>query len=187
MAINGKTVAVMVSGRTPGTELDVVLRELSKEGAELVIVGTDMEALETLCLDGHRPISAGMAVGAAKEVWFDGLVVLDGGEAFVDNEIAIDFVAGFESSRKPIAALGSGSRLLIATELVEGRHLAVPPELEAEVEQAGAVAALSPIFKENRWITGRGEEEAAGVAESLVCALQDVTLSARDMENPITD
>lgn len=187
MAIIGKTVAVMVSAATPAGELDTALAELAGEGVELVIVGPDMEALEALCLDGRRPITAGMAVAAAKEVWFDGLLILDGAEAFLENELALDFVSGFETGRKPIAALGSGIRLLLATELAEGRHLAAPVELAPAVEGAGAVLALSPLFKENRWITAHGEPQAAAVAESLVCALADVKLSARDMENPITD
>lgn len=185
MRLEGKTVAVLTSDETDTQEFEPLVAGLREAGAEVVIVGPDMASLERICLVGDCPVSSGMDVESASHVAFDALVVPDGRgvDAFLHEDAAIDFVASFEAERKPIAVLGRGVLMLVAADLMENRHVAAPETLRQDIEAVGGILIVGPFFKEGddgNWITGDGRAMLSRVTESLVCALQDVTVTERE-------
>ena len=184
MRLEGKTVAVLTSDETDTAEFEPLVTGLRDEGAEVVIVGPDMVSLERICLAGDCPVRSAMDVASARRVAFDALVVPDGPgvDAFLHDNEAIDFVAAFETANKPLAVLGRGVLMLVAADRLENRHVAAPAELRQDVEAVGGILVVAPFFKDGddgHWITADGRAMLDRVTESLVCALQDVTVTRR--------
>lgn len=176
MAIQGKTVGFLVADETDTVEYEPIVRAMRQAGADCVIVAPDLESAKRICLADECPVQTGVSVETACGLWLDGLVIPGGKgvDAFLHVEEAMDLVQAHDAERKPIATIGRGILMLMAADLVDGRHASVPTEIARELEAVGGIATMSPTFKEGNWITGKGTPEVDMIAESLVCALESV-------------
>ncbi len=86
------------------------------------------------------------------------LLYIPGGKApavLKDNEAAITVVKAFVSSEKPVAAICHGPQLLAAANVIRGRRIAAWPEVQKEVEEAGATYVNAETVNDGLFTTAR--------------------------------
>jgi protease I len=189
MELKDRTVAMLVGPGTAVDELNQVHRVLSDAGAEVLLVGPTLEDIEPRMPGRGRPISVGMGIGVAKQVWFDA-VVIPGGEnieAYRGNEQVYDFLGAFDIAAKPIAAIGRGVLLLADVDLLDGRRVAVKPELAEAVKAAGAEVAPCDFCLDRPLYTACGPEGIPALLDALSVALERLQLPAKAMASPAPD
>jgi putative intracellular protease/amidase len=174
--MKSKTVGFLVADETDTEEFEPIYRALRQEGLEAVFIAPDEASLERLCVAGRCPVQTGMALSTSRRVAFDALVIPDGRgvDAFVHDNKALDFVRKLDERGTVIATLGRGALVLVAADLVDGRHLAVPDEMARDLEPMGGVVSLAGYLKEGNRISAHSREQASQVAEALACAIRDV-------------
>lgn len=190
MDLKDRTVAVLVGAGTAVDELDQVHRALTGAGAEVLLVGPTLEDIESRMASGPRPsISVGMGIDVAKQVWFDAVVIPggDGVEAYCGNEAVYDFLGAFDIARKPIAAIGRGVLLLADVDLIDGRRVAVTPDLADAVTGVGGEVAPCNFCLDRPLYTACGPEGLPALLDALMCALEQVHLPAKAVQSPITN
>lgn len=86
------------------------------------------------------------------------LLYIPGGKApasLKKNQEALALTKQFAETGKPIAAICHGPQVLAAAGLIKGRTIAAWPEVESEVQQAGATYANQPTVVDGQFITAR--------------------------------
>jgi protease I len=86
------------------------------------------------------------------------LLYIPGGkapEALKKNKAAIALTREFAESGKIIAALCHGPQLLAAADVIKGRAIAAWPQVQAEVEKAGAVYKNETTVVDGNFVTAR--------------------------------
>jgi putative intracellular protease/amidase len=189
MAINDRTVAILVGEGTVAEELNPIQQALVDAGAEVILVGTSLEALETFVLSKDVMITVGLGIEVAKQIWFDAVVIPGGASVsgYVGLESVFDFLGEFDTTGKVIAAIGDGVRLLVDAELLDGRRVAAPDALHDAVEKAGGTVAPCPFTIDRPLYTACGTDGVGALTEALVTALEHVHLPAKALANPIID
>jgi putative intracellular protease/amidase len=189
MAINDRTVAILVGEGTAAEELNPIQQALVDAGAEVILVGTSLEALETFVLSKDVIITVGLGIEVAKQIWFDAVVIPGGAgmSGYIGLEAVFDFLGEFDTSGKVIAAIGDGVRLLVDAELVDGRRVAAPEALRELVENAGGEVAPCPFTLDRPLYTACGAEGVGALTDALITALEHVHLPAKALANPIID
>jgi putative intracellular protease/amidase len=176
MTKHGTVVGFMVADETDTEEFEPIVTALRAEGMTCVVVAPDRESLERICLVGSCPVKVGFGVQTARSFNIDALVIPDGRgvDAFLHQDRALTFLRELDAKGIPIATLGRGALLMVAADLVEGRHVAVPRTLARDVEPVGGIVSLAGYLKEGTRITAQGRENALQVADALACLLHDL-------------
>lgn len=189
MALKDRTVAILVGPGTAPDELNPMQQALAGAGAEVILVGATLEALEQHVLSQDLTISVGLGIDVAKQIWFDAVVIPGGSgvDAYRGSETVYDFLGDFDTSGKPIAAIGKGIWLLIDAELLDGRRVAAPKELAPDIEAIGGELAPCPFTIDRPLYTACDASGLPALIDALVTALEHVHLPARALENPIVD
>lgn len=103
------------------------------------------------------------------------LLYIPGGkapEALKKNEGALALARSFARERKPIAAICHGAQVLAAADLVRGFRIAAWPEVQEEVEAAGAQYADEPAVTDGLFITARWPGDLPHHMAAVLKALQ---------------
>ena len=149
--LKGSKVAILCAGEVDRTALDEAKRALSAAGAVPVVIPADI------------------AIGSLRAADFAGLVLL--GACAGDGETepdAVQLVREFVSTDKPVGALGTAARLLIAADVVAGRTLTSSVELAGEIHRAGGDWVDRPVEVDATLITGRSPADLPVFADRLV-------------------
>jgi putative intracellular protease/amidase len=106
MALKDRTVAILVGAGTPAAELNPVQQALTQAGAEVILVGPTIEDLERHVLSQDLTVSIGLGIDAAKQVWFDAVVIPGGAtvEDYCGLESVYDFLGTSRSRRSGAAS-----------------------------------------------------------------------------------
>jgi len=102
---------------------------------------------------------------------YDALVIpggRDGIAALRGDQRALQFVKEFMAADKPVAAIGEGVRLLIATDALAGRVIATPPDLADDVRAAGGEIVDSAIHVDEKLITSRGSGDLGDLNAAIL-------------------
>ncbi|MDB5100104.1 MAG: glutamine amidotransferase [Cyanobacteria bacterium RYN_339] len=176
MVKHGKTVGFLVADETDTAEYEPIVDALRAAGTTCVIVAPDRTSLERICLAGSCPVRVGFGLQTARSIALDALVVPDGRgvDAFLHQDKALDFLRALDQQGVPIVTLGRGALVLVAADLVDGRHLAVPDELARDLEPMGGIVSLAGYLKEGTRISAHGGAQIGLVAEALAGVLEGV-------------
>lgn len=137
-------VAVLVAPGADQEEVERTIDTLCAAGAKVVVVAHRHETVPEQTRAGWGDVmSVDEALDQAVPGQFDALFVP---EQHIPDTLrrdpqAVRFVRTMTQQHKPIAAIGNGVGVFIAADLVDGRRLATSPELRAELEGAGGIAA----------------------------------------------
>jgi protease I len=85
---------------------------------------------------------------------------------------AIAFIARFEASGKPLAAICHGPWTLIDAGLVKGRKLTSWPSLRKDLENAGAQWEDSEVVRDGHLITSRKPQDIPAFSGAIIAALE---------------
>jgi protease I len=139
----GKRIAVLVANSgVEQVELTTPWEAIEAAGGTPVLVAPEKGTVQAFNHDVEPgdTFEASEAVADVSSDDFAGLV-LPGGTTNPDklrtDRDAVEFVAGFAESGKPIAAICHGPWTLVEADLVRGRTLASWPSLQTDIRNAG--------------------------------------------------
>lgn len=140
--LRGLRVAMLATDGVEQIELLDPRRALEEAGAEVTVVSPKAEQIQGMNHDQKgQMIQVDQQLSDADIENFDALV-LPGGVANPDNlrieRAAIDFIGGFVSEGKPIAAICHGPWTLIDAGGVKGKDVTSWPSLKMDLMNAGA-------------------------------------------------
>jgi putative intracellular protease/amidase len=153
--LRGSKVAILCAGEADTAQLEAARKTLADAGASPVVIPTDLR------IEDAHPAD------------FAGLVLLGTcvGHQASDAEPssgAVEFVRQFMATDKPVGALGSGARLLVAADAVAGRTLTSSVDLAGDIHRAGGDWVDRPVEVDDTLITGRSSADMPMFTDRVV-------------------
>ncbi len=170
--LSGKRVAVLVADGFEQVALTRPLQALRNTGAKADIISPADGQVRGRRLDqwGDQ-YSVDAALGSVEAQDYDGLLLPGGvkhSETLSADENAIGFVRAFHERGKPIAALGSGVRVLLEASIVKGRRLTASDGLREELRNAGAEWAIQRVVVDEGLVTGQSPEDISEFSRNMI-------------------
>lgn len=161
--LDGKRVAILVSNGFEQVELTEPRRALLDAGAEIDIVSPEEGTVRGWQkTDWGTEFDVDTPLADADAESYDALL-LPGGVMNPDklrqNERALEFVRGFFSAGKPVAAICHAPWLLIEAGVVRDRHVTSYPSVRTDLENAGARWQDSEVVVDAGLVTSRNPDD----------------------------
>lgn len=154
------------------SEFQVPYEHLKKAGYEIDVMGNQAGVDVHGKKDGiaaHIDIDA---EGAYPDDYI--AMVIPGGfgpDRLRTNAAIVDFIKGFVSTGKPVAAICHGPQLLIEADAVRGRTLTSWPSVRTDLLNAGAVWVDEPVVVDGNLITSRKPDDLEQFCQAIDQAL----------------
>ncbi len=151
---NGKSILILTADKTQDLEFFYPFYRFNEEGYKVDVATPKGGELKCELGMGIKNTLALDSVNAEDYC----LLYIPGGKApeeLKKNPKAIALAKAFAKSNKPIAAICHGPQLLAAADLIKGHTIAAWPEVEKEVQDAGATYANEPTVVDGQFITAR--------------------------------
>lgn len=170
--LKGIKVAMLVADGFQQVEMTGPKKTLEEAGALVTIVSPVSGKVK-----GFKGASWGdefnvdKKLDQAKSEEFDALVIPGGSlspDTLQATSVAIDFVKGFISSRKPIAAICRGPLVLIAANGVKGKKMTSWPSIREDLVKAGALWVDEEVVKDENMITSRNPNDVPVFSKAAV-------------------
>ncbi len=151
---NGQAVLIITADNTEDLEFFYPYYRLLEAGFQVDVAtpkGGEFKAKHGLGLKMTKEIKAMDASRYA-------LLYIPGGKApaaLKKDEAVLALVKKFASGGKPIAAICHGPQVLAAAGVIQGKRISAWPEVEVEVQEAGATYVYEPTVVDGQFITGR--------------------------------
>jgi protease I len=173
--LKNKKVAMLVTNGFEQVELTEPRKALREVGANVDIVSLKKEAVKAWNHgEWGEEFEVDVHIDAAKIDDYDALV-LPGGVMNPDylrlDARAVDFVAKFVRSGKPVAAICHAPWTLIEADVVRGRRLASYPSLRTDLVNAGARFVDEPVVVDKNLITSRRPDDLPAFCQALLASL----------------
>lgn len=162
-SLQGKKIAFLVTDGFEQVELTTPWEQIKLAGAE-----TELIALEEGKVQGYHHLDKGDAFQVDKSVAdvsaddYDGLV-LPGGVANPDalrtDENAVEFVRGFFTEHKPVAAICHAPWMLVEADVLKGRKLTSWPSLRTDIKNAGGNWVDQEVVVDQGLVTSRKPDD----------------------------
>lgn len=162
-SLQGKKIAFLVTDGFEQIELTTPWEQIKLAGAE-----TELIALEEGKVHGFNHLDKGDAFQVDKSVAdvsaddYDGLV-LPGGVANPDalrtDQNAVDFVRGFFTEHKPVAAICHAPWTLVEADVLKGRKLTSWPSLRTDIQNAGGNWVDQEVVVDQGLVTSRKPDD----------------------------
>lgn len=154
MELKGKRVAVVVGKGFQDQEGTVPIEFLRGEGAAVTAVGPEKGEVKGL---HGAVIRVEKTFNEVSPEAFDAMVIPGGRSPAYLRKFpeALDFVARFAATGRPLAAICHGGQLLAAAGLVKGLTMTGYPKIREEMEAAGANFVDREVVVDGNVITSR--------------------------------
>lgn len=169
-------IAVLATDGFEQAELTEPVKALRNAGADVKIVS--LKAGEIQGMKHHDKgdkTKVDLELSKVKHGQFDALV-LPGGVANPDtlrtHKEAIDFIKGFVSEKKPIAAICHGPWTLIEADAVRGRTLTSWPSLHTDLTNAGAKWVDQEVVVDGNLVTSRKPDDLPAFNREFIKILE---------------
>ena len=176
--LEGRKVAVLASHGVSHAELQGVKSVLEQSGATFCLISNDRDGVRAEGGPGDVLPAFGSTTDAhATE--FEALVIPGGphAERLSRDAGAVRIVREFMEADKPVAATSQGVLLLVAADVLRGRTITSPPELQAKIREAGGEWVDKKVHADQKLITGRGTDDiqpfVTKVASSFATAVRE--------------
>src|SRR5262249_23992123 len=168
-------IACLLASEFEDSELQVPLERLQAAGYEVEIVGA--KAGEKLV--GMRKkvtVKADIGIDQAHIPPYEGMLIPGGhspDHLRADTRF-VDFVAAFDATGRPLAAVCHGPQLLLSAQLVRGRTLTAWVTVQGDLRQAGAEVRDEPVAVCGSWTTSRMPADLEMFSARLLEELADL-------------
>lgn len=161
--LNGCKVAILATDGFEQSELFEPKKALEDAGADVQIISLKNGSIKAWNhTDWGKTIDVDSTVSTSKAEDFDALM-LPGGVMNPDTlrgeAKAVEFVRGFVTSGKPIAAICHGPWTLIEAGAVQGRQMTSYHTLKTDLINAGARWVDEPVVTDNGLVTSRKPDD----------------------------
>ncbi|GAN53590.1 type 1 glutamine amidotransferase domain-containing protein [Tanticharoenia sakaeratensis] len=171
--LDGKKVAVLATDGVEEIEYNEPVKALHAAGAQVTLVSIESGQIQAMNAD-VKPASR-LEVGArARDLRSNGFaaLVLPGGTTNPDklrmDDDVVEFVKGFVSERKPIAAICHGAWTLINAGGVSGHTMTSWPSLRVDLENAGATWVDQEAVQHGTLLTSRNPHDLPAFCQALI-------------------
>jgi len=170
--LTGKRVAILASHGFEESELQEPLRVLRENGADVDVVSP-----ETGTIQGMRHLDKGQSVPVDQSVVdadasdYDALVIPGGlfnPDALRADEQAIRFTRAFFEAGKPVGAICHGPWVLVNADVVDKRDLTSVPNIQRDLENAGARWMDREVVVDRGLVTSRTPDDLPAFCAKLV-------------------
>lgn len=176
---HGKVACLVASG-FEDSELEIPIQRLAAANYQVEVIG--VEAGEKLRGKlGRVVVTADIGVDDADPAHYEGLLIPGGHspDQLRADPRFVEFVAEFDATGRPLAAICHGPQLLLAAELVRGRTLTAWPTVRSDLRQAGAEVEDVPVVVDGNWITSRDPGDLEAFSARLIEALGELEKRGR--------
>jgi protease I len=162
-------IAVLVGPEYEDSELMVPLKRLTEAGHEVEILGVEA-GRELVGKRGKTKVKVDAAVADRRPEQYDALLIPGGhspDHLRTDKDV-IQFVKGFGTLGRPIAAVCHAPQLLIEADLVRGRRMTSWPSVRTDLRNAGADVVDEEVVEDGAFITSRKPEDLEAFSRALL-------------------
>ena len=171
-SIQGKRIAILATDGFEQSELEVPLKHLRTEGAEVHVIAP--KAGEIMGWEGKdwgRPITVDAVLSEVSAHDYDALV-LPGGQINPDllrvEPDAIAFITAFWDAGKVIGAICHAPWLLVEAGIVQGRKVTSYGSIQTDVKNAGGIWSDAEVVTDKGLVTSRKPEDLPAFCAKLV-------------------
>jgi len=170
--LKGKKIAILATDGFEQSELMEPRKKLQDAGAEVVVIAPRPGKIK-----GWKSKEWGESVNVDKELSHADVhdfaaLVLPGGVMNPDHlrmdKQAVDFVAQFVNSGKPIAAICHGPSTLIETGALRGKTVTSWPSLKTDLKNAGANWVDQEVARDGQFITSRKPDDIQAFTRAII-------------------
>ena len=170
--LKGKRVAILVTDGFEHSEMTVPRKALDAAGAKTVLVSLKKgEVMSWKDKNWGEKFPVDLALEEARMEEFDALV-LPGGVINPDklrmDPKAVQFVKGFVSAGKPIAAICHGPWTLVEADAVRGKKLTSWPSLKTDIKNAGGHWEDAEVIADQGIITSRKPDDLPAFNRKMI-------------------
>ncbi len=171
--LQGRNVAFAVAAEgIEQVELTEPWKAVEQAGGTPKLVSTDSGQVQAYNhLDKADTFDVDATFSEASPDDFDGLV-LPGGVANPDalrlDKSAVDFIRGFFTAAKPVAAICHAPWTLIEADVVKGRTLTSWPSLQTDLRNAGATWVDEEVVVDQGLVTSRKPDDLSAFCAKMV-------------------
>ncbi|TWW08190.1 protease [Planctomyces bekefii] len=177
-AFAGKKVAILAAHGVQESELIFPYEFLKARGAQVDIVAPSWSEGRVLVVQYVRPTlwaQANETFTTAAAKTYD-LIVLTGGawnSTVVRNDgEAIKLIQAHARANRPVAAICSGTQILINADLTSGHRLTGTSTAKVDLVNAGATYLDQPVVVDDQIITSRSPEDLVPFVNAIAEALK---------------
>jgi protease I len=170
--LNGKRVAILATDGFEQSELLVPRDALKKAGAEVDVIAPKAGEIQGM---EHDEKGAKVKVDRTLDQADAGsyaALMLPGGVANPDrlrtNRRAVEFVKGFFTDKKPVAAICHGPWTLVEAGVVKGRRVTSWPSLQTDLRNAGADWVDETVVVDNGLVTSRKPDDLEAFCSKMI-------------------
>ena len=170
--LDNKRIAVLVTDGFEQVELTEPMKALQEAGAQVDIVSPKEGKVKGWeFTDWGDEFSVDVALENAQVSDYDGLL-LPGGQINPDKlraeEKAVDFVKGFFSAYKPVAAICHGPWLLVEADVLKDRKVTSFPSIKTDLVNAGANWVNEEVVTDQGLVTSRNPDDLPAFNAKMV-------------------
>lgn len=180
--LNELRIAVLATDGFEESELIVPVRALRECGARVDIVSLSKGEIRPKATQGSASrVRVDYVVGQITPNLFDALLLPGGKQnagVLRDHQEALRFIADFDQSGKPIAAICHAAWELAAAGLVKGRRLTSYPGIKDNVRIAGGTWIDEPVVVDGNWVTSRVPSDIPAFIREFAKMLEQVPKTA---------
>ncbi|XSG83349.1 MAG: type 1 glutamine amidotransferase domain-containing protein [Methyloligella sp. ZOD6] len=171
--LTGKKIAILAADGYEESELMEPKKALEEAGGEVEIVSLEagqIRGWKGKDWSGNR-LDVDRTVDEAKVADYHALVI-PGGQINPDllraNETAVQFVADFYDSQKPMAAICHGPWVLVEAGLADGRKMTSYHSMATDVKNAGAHWVDKEVVVDQGLITSRNPNDLPAFCDKII-------------------
>ncbi len=186
-SLRGKKVAILVADGFEQVEYTQPKEALEKAGAEVHTISLKEGKVKGWQHDhwgDEFPVDK--KVSKVKADDYDGLV-LPGGQMNPDNlrinDDAINFVKGFFTGEKPVAAICHGPWVLVEADVIEGRSITSYPSIKTDLINAGGIWKDQEVVVDGGLVTSRNPDDLPAFCESTIKVISEGISASRSSVN----
>lgn len=170
--LTGKRVAILASNGFEESELLEPLRALRESGADVEVVSPEDGKVQGMKhFEKGQSVGVDRAVAKAKAADYDALVIPGGlfnPDALRADEDALRFTRDFFEAGKPVGAICHGPWVLVNAGVVESRELTSVPNIQRDLENAGARWVDREVVVDQGLVTSRTPDDLPAFCAKLV-------------------
>jgi protease I len=183
MPLKDKKIAILATNGFEQSELEVPLKKLKAEGAEVHVVSPESGEIRGWDkTDWGSSVKVDRALSDVSAEDYDALV-LPGGQINPDllrvNSEALDLIRDFYAQKKVIAAVCHAPWLLIETGIAKGRKMTGFKSIRTDLQNAGALVEDSPVVVDQGIITSRKPDDLDAFTAKIVEEVNEGRHTAR--------